>query len=380
MSLTPEQETIRDMVRRFAEAEIAPHAAAWDRDRHVSIDTLDAMGRLGLMGMCVPEDWGGAGMDFVSYILAVEEIAAADGGLCNVMCASNSPVAAALLDFGSSDQKERFLRPLASGAKRGAFLLTEPQAGSDAANLKTGAERRGETYVLNGIKQFITAGQSADVAMIVALTDPAAGKRGMTCFLAATTDPGYRVARLEEKLGHRTCDTCQIALEDLMVPAENVLGTAGEGYRIALAYLMQGRVGVAAQSVGMARAAFEAARDYARERETFGKLIAEHQAVAFRLADMATRIEVARSMTLHAAHLVDAGRPAIKEASMAKLYASEMAERVCSDAIQIHGGYGYVGDFPVEKIYRDVRVTQIYEGTSEVQRLVIARELMRQAG
>jgi butyryl-CoA dehydrogenase len=380
MPLTPEQETIRDMVRRFADAEIAPHAAAWDRDSHVSIDTLDAMGRLGLMGMCVPGEWGGAGMDFVSYILAVEEIAAADGGLCNAMCASNSPVAAALLDFGSADQKERFLKPLATGEKRGTFLLTEPQAGSDAANLKTVAERRGETYVLNGIKQFITAGQSADVAMIVAVSDPAAGKRGITCFLAATTDPGYRVARLEEKLGHRTCDTCQIALEDLVVPAENVLGPAGEGYRIALAYLMQGRVGVAAQSVGMARASFEAARNYARERVTFGKPIAEHQAVAFRLADMATRIEVARSMTLHAAHLVDAGRPGIKEASMAKLYASEMAERVCSDAIQIHGGYGYVGDFPVEKIYRDVRVTQIYEGTSEVQRLVIARELMRQAG
>jgi alkylation response protein AidB-like acyl-CoA dehydrogenase len=378
MTPTPEQAMIRDMARRFAQAEIAPHAAAWDRDREVSIDALEAMGRLGFMGMCVPDEWGGAGVDFVSYVLAVEELAAADGGLSNVMCVSNSPVCAALLDFGTDAQKRRFLRPLAAGEKRGAFLLTEPQAGSDAANLETTAERHGEVYVLNGTKQFVTAGQSADIAMIVAVTDPGAGKRGITCFLAPTTDPGYRVARLEEKLGHRTCDTCQIALEDLAVPAGNVLGAPGEGYRIALSYLMQGRIGVAAQAVGMARAAFEAARDYARQRTTFGKPIAEHQAVAFRLADMATRIEVARRMALHAALLVDAGRPGVKEASMAKLYASEMAERVCSDAIQIHGGYGYVSDFPVEKIYRDVRVTRLYEGTSEVQRLVIARELMRE--
>jgi alkylation response protein AidB-like acyl-CoA dehydrogenase len=368
---------VRDMARRFAAAEIAPHAARWDHERHVSIPTLDAMGGLGLMGMCLPEEWGGAGADFVSYILATEEIAAADGGLANAMCVTNSPVCAAIRDFGTEEQKQRFLEPLARGTVRGAFLLSEPQAGSDAANLETRAERRGDVFVLDGTKQFVTAGQSAGVAMIVAVTDAAAGKRGITCFLSPTQAPGYRVARLEEKLGHRTCDTCQIALEGLEVPAANVLGEPGQGYRIALAYLMQGRGGVAAQAVGMARAAYEAALGYARQRQAFGRPIAEHQAVAFRLADMATRLTVARRMTLHAAALVDAGRPALKEASMAKLFATEAAEWVCSAAIQVHGGYGYLADFPVEKIYRDVRVTRIYEGTSEVQRLVIARELMR---
>ena len=375
MQLSEQQLQIRDMARTFATREMAPYVAQWDRDETVSITTLEAMGELGLMGVCIDPEWGGAGADFLSYILAVEEIAAADCGLCNVMSANNSPVCAAIQDYGSRAQKERFLTPLASGQQRGAILLTEPQAGSDASNLRTRAERRDDGYRLNGSKSFITAGQSAHVAMIVAVTDPAAGKRGISCFLVPTDSPGYRVARLEHKLGHRTCDTCQIELEDLVVPAEQRLGDEGEGYRIALAYLMEGRIGVAAQSVGMARTAFEAARLYAEERETFGRPIADHQVIAFKLADMATQIEAARQLTFHAVRLKETGVRALKEASMAKLFASEMVERVTSAAIQIHGGYGYLNDFPLEKIYRDARVTQIYEGTSEVQRIVIGREI-----
>jgi alkylation response protein AidB-like acyl-CoA dehydrogenase len=305
----------------------------------------------------------------------MEEVAAEDAGVANVMSAANSPVCAALLQEGTEDQKRRFLRPVASGEMAGAILLTEPQAGSDAANLKTTARLVGGRWLLNGTKQFITAGKSAGLAMILAVTDPAAGRRGITCFLTPTDAKGYRVARLEKKLGHRTCDTAQIALEDLEIPPENVLGKPGEGYRIALANLNTGRIAVAAQAIGAARAAFEAALDYARQREAFGQPLISHQAVAFRLAEMASQIEVARQLTLHAARAKQAGEPAILEASMAKLFASEMAERVCSAAIQLHGGYGYVEDFPVEKLWRDVRVTQIYEGSSEIQRLLIARQL-----
>ncbi len=368
---------VRDMAREFARAEIAPHARAWERAGAVPEAVLRQMGDLGLMGMCVPPEWGGAGMDFVSYVVAVEEIAAADAGLCNLMCANNSPVCAAIMEHGTDHQREQYLRPLARGVQRGAFLLTEPQAGSDASNLGTRAERRGAGYVLNGVKQFITGGKSAQLAMILAVTDPGAGGRGITCFLAPTAAKGYRVARLEEKLGHRTCDTCQIVLEDLAVPDDAILGGRGEGYRIALTHLAAGRIGVAAQAVGLARAALEAAVAFAREREAFGRPIIEHQAIAFRLADMATDVEVARQMTWHAAQLKDAGRPCGREAAMAKLHASEMAERVCSHAIQVHGGYGYIEDFPVEKLYRDARVCQIYEGTSEIQRLVISREIAR---
>jgi alkylation response protein AidB-like acyl-CoA dehydrogenase len=366
---------IRDAARAFAQAEIVPHAAHWDRTCTVPVHVLRAMGPLGLMGMCVSQKWGGAGADFVSYALAVEEIAAGDCGLCNMMCVNNSPNCAALEDHGTPEQKEKFLRPLASGAQSSAFLLTEPQAGSDAAALKTRAVKKGERWVLEGVKQFITAGRSADVAFIVAVTDPAAGKRGMSMFLSPTRVPGYRVVREESKLGHRAADTCQIALEGLEVPEENLLGAPGDGYRMALAYLENGRIGVAAQAVGVARAAFEAALRYARERKAFGKPLLGHQAIEFKLADMATAIEAARELTLHAASLKDAGAPCLKEASMAKLFASEMAERVCSDAIQIHGGYGYVNDFPVEKLWRDARVLSIYEGTSEIQRLVIGRAL-----
>ena len=370
---TEEQERIRDAARAFAQREILPYAAAWDRECALPVDVLRAMGGLGLMGMCIAPEWGGTGADFVSYAMVVEEIAAADCGLCNMMCVNNSPNCAAIADHGTPDQKEQFLRPLASGAQSSAFLLTEPQAGSDASALLTRAVRRGEIYVLNGTKQFITAGRSADVALIVAVTDPAAGKRGITCFLAPTGTPGYRVAKEERKLGHRAADTCQIALEDMEIPVGNVLGVPGGGYRIALAYLENGRIGVAAQAVGVARAAHEAALGYARERVTFGKPIIEHQAIAFRLADMATAIEAARQLTLYAAALKDAGRPCLKEASMAKLAATEMAERVCSDAIQIHGGNGYLGDYPVEKLYRDARVLPIYEGTNDIQRMVIGR-------
>ena len=375
MLLTDEQEHLRAATRRFAQREIVQQAAEWDRNGSAPTSVLRAMGKLGLMGLCVDPAWGGTGADFLSYALAVEEIAAGDCGLCNMMCVNNSPNCAAIVDHGTPDQKERFLRPLAMGVQSSAFLLTEPHAGSDAAALLTQAVRTGDRYRLNGTKQFITAGRSADVALIVAVTDPAAGKRGMSCFLAPTTTPGYHVSKEEKKLGHRTADTCQIVLENMELPAENLLGAPGDGYRIALAYLENGRIGVAAQALGVARAAFEAALRYAQTRETFGRTIIEHQAIAGRLADMATAIEAARQLTWHAAALKDAGRPCLKEASMAKLAATDMAERVCSQAIQIHGGNGYLNDYPVEKYYRDARVLSIYEGTNDIQRIVIGRAL-----
>ncbi len=375
MLLTVEQRAIRDTARAFAASEIAPHAAAWERDGGAPRDLYRRMGDVGLMGVCVPPEHGGAGADFVSYVLAMEEVAAADCGVANVMAASNSPVAAAIEEHGTPIQKAAWLSKLARGESIGAILLTEPHAGSDAAAIRTRARRRAGGWAIDGSKSFITAGSTADLAMIVAVTDPAAGKRGITCFLCPTDRPGYRVVREESKLGHRTNDTCQIALDGLVATHGDVLGEPGAGLGIALGHLSAGRIGVAAQAVGTARAALEAARDYAREREAFGKPIIEHQAVAFRLAEMATEVEVARQMYLHAAALEAAGENSIREASMAKLFASEMAERVCSGAIQIHGGYGYLSDFPVEKFYRDARVLQIYEGTSEVQKIVIGRML-----
>jgi len=373
--LTPEQRQIRAAAEDFAAREIAPHAAAWDRAGAAPLAALRALGELGFMGMTIDPAWGGAGLDHVSYVLAVEAIAAADCGLCNLMCVNNSPNCAALQDHGTAWQKETFLRPLARGTVHSAFLLTEPHAGSDAAALHTRAERDGDAYVLNGTKAFATGGRSADFALIVAVTDPSAGKRGISCFLTPTRTPGYRVLREERKLGHRTVDTCLVALENLRVPASHLLGAAGSGYRIALAYLETGRIGVAAQAVGVARAALRAASDYAAARTAFGKPLREHQAVAFRLADMATAVESARQITLHAATLKDAGRPCVREASMAKLHATTIAEQVCSAALQVHGGYGYMEDFPVQKFYRDARVLAIYEGTNEIQRLVIARQL-----
>lgn len=375
MLLTEEQAMIRDMARQFARERLAPGAAERDRTHRFPAEELREMGELGLLGMVVPEEWGGAGADAVAYALAIEEIAAGDGAISTIMSVHNSVGCAPILKFGTDAQKEQYLRPMAAGRVLGAFCLTEPQAGSDASALKTRAVADGDHYVLNGAKQFITNGQHAGVALVFAVTDPAAGKKGISAFLVPTDNPGYKVARLEQKMGQHCSDTAQILLEEARVPASAMLGKPGEGYRIALANLEGGRIGIAAQAVGMAQAAFEAARDYARDRVSMGVPIIEHQAVAFRLADMATRIEAARQLVLHAACLRGAGQPCLKEASMAKLFASEMAERVCSDAIQTFGGYGYVDDFPVERIYRDVRVCQIYEGTSDIQRLVIARNL-----
>ena len=376
MLLTDEHRAVRETARAFAQAEIAPHAAAWERDGGAPRELYRRMGEIGLMGVCVSSEFGGAGADFVSYVLAMEEVAAADCGVANVMAANNSPVAAAIQKHGTAAQRDTWLPKLARGGCIGAILLTEPHTGSDAAAIRTRARPRPEGgWVIDGSKSFVTAGATADLAMIAAVTDPAAGKRGITCFVCPTKRDGYEVVRKETKLGHRTNDTCQIALDALEVGDEDVLGEPGAGLGITLGHLSAGRIAVAAQAVGTARAALEAARDFARERETFGKPIVEHQAVAFRLAEMATEVEVARQMYLHAAALEAAGESSIREASMAKLFASEMAERVCSGAIQIHGGYGYIGDFPVEKYYRDARVLQIYEGTSEIQKIVIGRML-----
>lgn len=375
MLLREDQLLVRDTARSFAQQHLAPHAADWDRDETFPRVALAAAARLGLLGMLVPSAWDGAGADHVAYALAIEEIAAGDGATSTIVSVHNSVACMPLLHFGSQAQKERYLRPLARGEQLGAFCLTEPQAGSDAARLTTRAERSAGGYRLHGTKQFVTSGQNASLAIVFAVTDATAGKRGISAFIVPTDTPGYHVARLERKLGQRASDTAQIMFDGCEVPETQRLGDEGEGYRIALSNLEGGRIGIAAQSVGMARAAYEAALAYAGERTTFGAPLRSHQAVAFRLADMATQIEVARQMVLHAAVLRDAGRPCLREAAMAKLFASEMAERVCSQAIQIHGGYGYVADYPVERIYRDVRVCQIYEGTSDIQRLIIARSL-----
>ncbi len=375
MLLTEEQRLVRDTIRSFAQAELAPHAARWDRDQQFPREALHALGALGALGMVVPEARGGAGMDYVSLAVALEEIAAGDGATSTIVSVQNSVVCGPLDAFGTAAQKEEYLKPLARGERFGCFCLTEPHAGSDAGAIATRAERDGEHWVLNGVKQFITTGRNADIAIVFAVTDKANGKKGISGFVVDTKTPGFVVARVEEKLGQRASDTAQIVFDNCRVPAANLLGREGEGYRIALSNLEAGRIGIAAQAVGMARAALDAALQFARERVAFGKAIAEHQAINFKLADMATQIEAARQLVWHAAALRDAGEPCLKEASMAKLFASEMAERVCSDAIQIHGGYGCVTDFPVERIYRDVRVCQIYEGTSEIQRLVIGRAL-----
>lgn len=375
MLVTDEQQQIADAVRDFAQERLKPFAEQWDKEYRFPREAIDEMAGLGLFGMLVPEQYGGSDTGYVAYAMALEEIAAGDGACSTIMSVHNSVGCVPILKFGTEQQKQQFLAPLASGAMLGAFALTEPQAGSDASSLKTRARRDGEHYVLNGSKQFITSGQNAGVVIVFAVTDPEAGKRGISAFIVPTDSPGYQVARVEDKLGQHASDTCQIVFDDVRVPLANRLGEEGEGYKIALANLEGGRIGIASQSVGMARAAFEVARDYANERQSFGKKLIEHQAVAFRLADMATRIAVARQMVLHAAALRDAGRPALVEASMAKLFASEMAEKVCSDALQTLGGYGYLSDFPLERIYRDVRVCQIYEGTSDIQRMVIARNL-----
>ncbi|WP_139974041.1 acyl-CoA dehydrogenase family protein [Ochrobactrum sp. CGA5] len=375
MLLDDTQEQIRDAARQFAQERLAPGAATRDREHAFPRAELTEMGELGFLGMLVPEELGGSNLGTVAYALALEEIAAGDGACSTIVSVHSSVGCVPILRFGTEEQKRRFLPKMASGEWIGGFALTEPQAGSDASALKTRARRDGDHYVIDGSKQFITSGKNGSVVIVFAVTDPSAGKKGISAFIVPTDTPGYEVVSIEHKLGQHSSDTCALAFTNMRVPVENRLGDEGQGYKIALANLEGGRIGIAAQSVGMARAAFEAACAYAKERITFGKPIIEHQAIAFRLADMATKIETARQMVLHAATLREAGRPCLTEASMAKLVASEIAEQVCSAAIQIHGGYGYLADYPVERIYRDVRVCQIYEGTSDVQRLVIARGL-----
>ena len=380
MLLSEDHRAVQDAVRQFVQAEIAPHAAAWDKSHQFPAAQLKGLAALGCYGVAVPTEYDGAGLDYLALALILEEVAAGDGGTSTVVSVTNCPVCSILMAFGTEDQKQRFLKPLARGDMLGAFCLTEPHVGSEAGGLKTSAVRDGDDYVINGVKQFITSGKNGDVAIVMAVTDKAAGKRGISAFLVPTATRGYTVARVEDKMGQHSSDTAQILFDDCRVPAANRIGDEGQGLKIALSGLEGGRIGIASQAVGMARAAFEAALAYSKERLAFGVPIFEHQAVQFKLADMATRIEGARQLIWHAASLKDAGLPCLKEAAMAKLMASEMAEAVCSGAIQVLGGYGYVSDFPVERIYRDVRVCQIYEGTSEVQKILIARALALSAG
>jgi butyryl-CoA dehydrogenase len=375
MLLSPDQEMIRDAVRDFAREQLWPQAPRWDRERLFPHDAHKGLAALGAYGICVPEEFGGAGLDYVTLALVLEEIAAGDGGTSTAISVTNCPVNAILLRYGNPAQKKKWLTRLAQGELLGVFCLTEPHAGSDASALRTTAAKDADGYVLNGVKQFITSGKNGHLAVVIAVTDKGAGKRGMSAFLVPTDTPGYVEARLEEKVGQHSSDTAQINFENCRIPAENLIGEEGEGYRIALSSLEGGRIGIAAQSLGMARSAFEVALQYSKERESFGTAIFHHQAVGFRLADCATQLEAARQLIWHAAALRDAGRPCLKEAAMAKLFASEMAEQVCSAAIQTLGGYGYVNDFPVERIWRDVRVCQIYEGTSDVQKILIQRAL-----
>ncbi|HEY1996030.1 acyl-CoA dehydrogenase family protein [Paraburkholderia sp.] len=375
MLLDQDHQMIRDAVRTFVREAVTPYAAQWDRERTFPKDVHRQLAELGAYGVLVPEAYGGAGLDALALALILEEIAAGDGGTSTAISVNNCPVCSILLAYGNDAQKRDWLTPLARGDMLGAFCLTEPQAGSDASALRTTATRDGDAYVLNGVKQFITSGKNGNVAIVLAVTDRAAGKRGISAFIVPTDTPGYVVARTEDKLGQHSSDTAQIVFDNCRVPAANRIGAEGEGYRIALSGLEGGRIGIAAQSVGMARAAFEAALAYAKERESFGQPLFAHQAVQFRLAEMATQLEAARQLLWHAASLKDAGQPCLTQAAMAKLFASEAAERICSDALQIHGGYGYLSDFPVERIYRDVRVCQIYEGTSDIQKILIARGL-----
>jgi butyryl-CoA dehydrogenase len=379
MILSEEHQMIRDALRSFSQERLAPNAARWDREHHFPREELKELAQLGAFGVAVPEQYGGAGLDYVALALVLEEIAAGDGGTSTVISVNNCPVCSIGMAWANESQKERWLRPLAQGELLGAFALTEPHTGSDAAALRTSAVRvsgnEGDHYVLNGTKQFITSGKNGDVAIVMAVTDKAAGKKGISAFWVPTTSPGYIVAGIEHKMGQHSSDTAQIVFDNCRVPAENLIGEEGQGYKIALSGLEGGRIGIASQSVGMARAAYEAALAYAKERTSFGAPIFDHQAVQFRLAEMAMGIEAARQLILHAAAMKDAGLPCLKEAAMAKLFASEMAERVVSSAMQVFGGYGYVADFPIERIYRDVRVCQIYEGTSDIQKILIARAL-----
>ncbi len=379
MILTEEQTMIQDMAKGYVQERIAPFSEEWDKNKTFPADALKGLGELGFYGMLVPEAWGGCEIGYTAMALVLEEIAAGDGACSTVISVTNSVGCMPILNYGTDQQKEQFLKPLASGEMLGAFCLTEPHAGSDAADLKTKAvleeDENGNNYVLNGVKQFITSGKNGDVAIVFAVTDPSAGKKGISAFIVPTNTPGYIVANIEDKMGQNASDTAQIVLENCRIPAANLLGEEGQGYKIALSGLEGGRIGIAAQAVGMARAAYEYALQYSKDRTSFGKPIFQHQAIQFKLADMATQVNAARNMVLDAAQLRDNNLPCLKEACMAKLFASEVAEKVCSDAIQVLGGYGYLKDYPVERIYRDVRVAQIYEGTSEVQKMVIARAI-----
>jgi butyryl-CoA dehydrogenase len=375
MLLNQDQEMIRDAVRAFAKEELWPHAARWDKEHYFPKEAHAGLAALGAYGICVPEEFGGANLDYLTLALVLEEIAAGDGGTSTAISVTNCPVNAILMRYGNAQQKKHWLTKLAQGEMLGVFCLTEPHVGSDASSLRTTAVKDGDGYVINGVKQFITSGKNGHAAVVIAVTDKGAGKKGMSAFIVPTDAPGYVVASLEDKLGQHSSDTAQINFDNCRIPAENLIGSEGEGYKIALGALEGGRIGIAAQSVGMARSAFEFALSYAKERQSFGTAIFNHQAVGFRLAECATKIEAARQLIWHAASLRDAGLPCLKEAAMAKLFASEMAEQVCSAAIQTLGGYGYVSDFPVERIYRDVRVCQIYEGTSDVQKIIIQRGL-----
>lgn len=375
MTLSEDHRAVQDAVRSYVQDRIAPKAAEWDKTHHFPRDELRGLAELGCYGVAVPTDWDGAGLDYLGLSIILEEIAAGDGATSTVVSVNNCPVCSILMAWASDAQKERWLKPLARGEMLGAFCLTEPHVGSEASGLTTTAAKDGDHYILNGVKQFITSGKNGDVAIVMAVTDKSAGKKGISAFIVPTGIPGYTVARIEDKMGQHASDTAQILFENCLVPAENLIGAEGQGLKIALSGLEGGRIGIASQAVGMARAAFEAALAYSKDRVTFGQPIFNHQAVQFRLAEMATRIEAARQLIHHAASLKDAGLPCLKEAAMAKLFATEMAEKVCSDAIQVHGGYGYVSDFPVERIYRDVRVCQIYEGTSDVQKILIGRAL-----
>ena len=378
MLLTQDQEMIRDAVRTFAQEQLWPHAAQWDKEHAFPEAAHKGLAELGAYGICVPEEYGGAGLDYVTLALVLEEVAAGDGGTSTPISVTNCPYNAILMKYGTEAQKQKWLAPAARGEMLGAFALTEPHVGSDASSLRTTAVKDGDGYVLNGVKQFITSGKNGHAAVVIAVTDKAAGKKGMSAFIVPTHrlgNHGWVVARIEDKLGQHSSDTAQINLENCRVPAENLIGEEGEGYKIALSALEGGRIGIAAQSVGMMRSELEVAIQYAKERESFGTAIFNHQAVGFRLADCATKLEAARQLIWHAASLRDAGLPCLKEAAMAKLFATETAEAVCTAAIQTLGGYGYVSDFPVERIYRDVRVCQIYEGTSDVQKIIITRAL-----
>jgi len=372
-----EQTLIRDMARDFARDRLKPFSPDWDKEGRFPKEAIAEMAELGFLGMLIPEEWGGVGANYLTYAMAIEELAAGDASVTTVV-AVQMLVNNILHQRGSAEQKETWLKPLAQGNKLSAFALTEPHAGSDASNLKTKAIKTDSGWEITGSKQFITNGSHADVILVFAMTAPSAGHRGISAFLVPANTPGFEVARCEEKMGQKASDATHLIFDGVKLPDSALVGNEGEGYRYALENLEAGRIGIASQSIGMARAAFEATTEYAKDREAFGKPIAEHQAVAFRLAEMATEIEAARQLTWHAASIRDAGQRCIKEAAMAKLFASEMAEKVCSEAIQTHGGYGYIKDYRVEQIFRDARICRIYEGTSDIQKMLISREILKE--